>query len=82
MWTTSVIQEMLSLQMVSRNTHSSSHPALSLHAHRKLHGERQELIRQWDEAMDAMKQRDGAILVGALMHFDAGTCNGAKTCQS
>ncbi|MEW5311178.1 MAG: hypothetical protein WDW38_002914 [Sanguina aurantia] len=32
---------------------------------RKLHGERQELIRQWDEAMDAMKQRDGAILVAS-----------------
>lgn len=41
-------------------------PLLSL---RKLHTERQELIRQWDEAMDAMKQRDGAILVGAArMH--------------
>lgn len=48
-------------------------PVLSLISHRKLHGERQELIRQWDEAMDAMKQRDGAILVGALGHFNANT---------
>ncbi len=28
---------------------------------RKLHAERQDLIRQWDEAMEAMKNRDAAI---------------------
>lgn len=32
---------------------------------RKLHGERQDLIRQWDEAMEAMKQRDVAIGVAS-----------------
>lgn len=30
---------------------------------RQLHQERQELIRQWDEAREAMKQRDEAIQV-------------------
>lgn len=31
---------------------------------RQLHQERQDLIRQWDEARDAMKSRDEAIQVG------------------
>lgn len=31
--------------------------------HSKLHEERQLLIKQWDEAMEAMKQRDEAIQV-------------------
>jgi septal ring factor EnvC (AmiA/AmiB activator) len=30
---------------------------------RQLHQERQDLIRQWDEARDAMKSRDEAIQV-------------------
>ncbi|KAJ9515479.1 hypothetical protein QJQ45_016481 [Haematococcus lacustris] len=30
---------------------------------RKLHTERQELIRQWDDAMEAMRNRDNAIVV-------------------
>ncbi|KAL6756441.1 hypothetical protein V8C86DRAFT_2647977 [Haematococcus lacustris] len=30
---------------------------------RKLHSERQELIRQWDDAMEAMRNRDNAIVV-------------------
>ena len=34
---------------------------------RKLHAERQELIRQWDEAMEAMHNRDIAIQVGRVL---------------
>lgn len=32
---------------------------------RQLHQERQDLIRQWDEAREAMKHRDEAIQVGS-----------------
>eukprot|EP00195_Chlamydomonas_chlamydogama_P009299 CAMPEP_0202915398 /NCGR_PEP_ID=MMETSP1392-20130828/65575_1 /ASSEMBLY_ACC=CAM_ASM_000868 /TAXON_ID=225041 /ORGANISM="Chlamydomonas chlamydogama, Strain SAG 11-48b" /LENGTH=937 /DNA_ID=CAMNT_0049607407 /DNA_START=168 /DNA_END=2981 /DNA_ORIENTATION=- len=32
---------------------------------RKLHEERQDLIRQWDEALEAMRNRDAAILVAS-----------------
>jgi chromosome segregation ATPase len=34
---------------------------------RQLHAERQDLIRQWDEAMEAMKHRDSAIAVASEM---------------
>lgn len=30
---------------------------------RRLHAERQDLIRQWDEAMEAMRNRDNAIAI-------------------
>jgi len=44
----------------------SPHPRLIfLSAFRKLHGERQDLIRQWDEAMEAMSHRDEAIAVAS-----------------
>ena len=35
------------------------------HHHRKLHQERQELIRQWDETMEAMRHRDAAIALAS-----------------
>jgi hypothetical protein len=34
---------------------------------RALHAERQDLIRQWDEAMEAMRHRDHAIAVASEM---------------
>jgi Rad3-related DNA helicase len=36
---------------------------------RQLHEERQQLIKQWDEAIEAMKRRDEAVQVHAMFQW-------------
>ncbi len=35
------------------------------HVYRSLHSERQELIKQWDQALEAMRHRDASIVVAS-----------------
>lgn len=45
---------------------------------RRLHQERQELVQQWDDAMDAMRRRDEMIQARPASRLSTGACNGVE----